>query len=122
MTVGLRTDFCVEYDSGVNFLGKLQLIISFLQNSRKIFKVHSSTDQSYGKKHLSKGLRSRHSSAKTMEKSIVEYGKLGDIVRTDSQNNSDVLVVSVNSPFGVALAGTCSVSTMTCPNQFMQLP
>lgn len=51
-----------------------------------------------------------------MEKSTVEYGKLGDIVRTDSQNNSDVLVVSVNSRFGVALAGTFSVSTMTCPS------
>lgn len=119
MTVGLRTDFCVEYDSGVNFLGKLQLIISFVQISRKIFKVHSSTDQSYGKKHLSKGLRSRHISAKNMEKSIVEYGKLGDIVRIDTQNNSDVVVVSVNSPFGVALSGTFSVNTMTCPSQFM---
>lgn len=48
VTMCLKTGFCIEYGSGVNFLGSLQLIISFVQNSRKIFKVHSSTDESYG--------------------------------------------------------------------------
>lgn len=48
-----------------------------------------------------------------MGKSIVEYGKWRDIVHIDTQNNSDVVVVvSVNSLFRVALAGTFGLNTI----------
>lgn len=95
MTVSLGTDFYIEYDPGVNFISRLQFIISFVQNSRKIFKVHNSTDQNSGKKHLYKGVRSSYSSAKNTEKSIVEYGKMEDVICTDNQNNLVMLVLSV---------------------------